>query len=121
MAITLTITMWDIYCLLCHEPTLMFLPHIPPTLASLSSLCPHTDPVLLASADNDDDYEDGEGDGSGAEDPQCTDLHPLCLKWADAGECDANPNYMVGGVPSCDAKLPILTVVNDRFSCPVRR
>ena len=23
------------------------------------------------------------------------DIHPLCQQWADEGECDANPKYMV--------------------------
>ncbi len=26
----------------------------------------------------------------------CIDLHPMCQRWADEGECEANPNYMVG-------------------------
>ena len=47
--------------------------------------------------DNDENYDDDHGmEEDGIEDPLCMDLHPLCLKWADSGECEANPNYMVG-------------------------
>jgi hypothetical protein len=28
----------------------------------------------------------------------CKDLHVKCRMWADAGECEANPNYMLVGV-----------------------
>ncbi|GAX75433.1 hypothetical protein CEUSTIGMA_g2877.t1 [Chlamydomonas eustigma] len=45
-----------------------------------------------ASEDEDED-EDG---GEKYEDPLCMDLHPSCERWADSGECDANPTYMVG-------------------------
>lgn len=44
-------------------------------------------------ADDDDEYEDEDEDDM---DPECMDLHPLCLSWADKGECEANPTYMVG-------------------------
>lgn len=44
--------------------------------------------------------EDGEGDededDDDIEDLECMDLHLMCRKWADTGECEANPNYMVG-------------------------
>ena len=30
--------------------------------------------------DGDDEYDDDDDDEDGIEDPQCMDLHPLCLK-----------------------------------------
>lgn len=37
-----------------------------------------------------------EGDDDLADDDPCMDVHPKCRQWADAGECEANPKYMVG-------------------------
>ncbi|KXZ53821.1 hypothetical protein GPECTOR_6g739 [Gonium pectorale] len=28
--------------------------------------------------------------------PECTDLNPKCPQWAASGECELNPNYMIG-------------------------
>ena len=46
-----------------------------------------------------DPYEEEEEDGEEEEefeDLDCMDLHVMCRKWADTGECEANPKYMVG-------------------------
>lgn len=39
---------------------------------------------------------DDEGKEEGKEESVCEDLHPECEKWADEGECQRNPNYMIG-------------------------
>lgn len=32
-------------------------------------------------------------------DDPCVNTHPQCDQWAKAGECDANPSYMLKGCP----------------------
>ena len=47
--------------------------------------------MLYFTEEEDDEDDEDEGNT----DPLCLDLNPQCVKWADAGECDVNPKYMV--------------------------
>ncbi|KAF5829741.1 hypothetical protein DUNSADRAFT_15565 [Dunaliella salina] len=41
-------------------------------------------------------WEEAEGEDYEDDDARCVDLHPMCETWADEGECEANPEYMIG-------------------------
>ena len=76
-----------------------------PYLQRWNSRLIHLQPLRCLSnagsaKDDDDEYNDEDVEADGLDDPLCMDLHPLCLKWADSGECEANPNYMVGSTTS---------------------
>lgn len=46
--------------------------------------------------EEDEDYdEDDDEDDFDVEKSDCQDDHPKCSNWAEIGECDANPNYML--------------------------
>lgn len=59
-----------------------------------SVICTKKEAVESSIDDDDDEYFDVDDDDY-EEDEDCIDTHERCSFWAGAGECTANPNYMM--------------------------
>eukprot|EP00803_Ostreobium_quekettii_P004821 evm.model.scf_892.7 EVM.evm.TU.scf_892.7 scf_892:49249-51640(+) len=79
--------------------------------AAVSAIVDRQDKGKSLESGSGEDETEGSSEEEPAQEEECVDRHQKCEKWADEGECQKNPNYMVG-----DSKG---YVGNCRLSCGV--
>jgi len=64
--------------------------------AAISAIVDRQDQGKSLESGSVEDEPEQNSQGEPAQEEECVDRHHKCEKWADEGECQKNPNYMVG-------------------------